>query len=96
MIVLYSTLGIKPEFSLRKAPLKLQFLLVQLYEFYEVILYGITVLAAISRSDYRLTPAEITRHAVAIQDSFFKTPYSFFQAFSHGTESGSSLHMSHS
>jgi DNA-binding MarR family transcriptional regulator len=79
---LEDTLGTKPEFTLRKAPSKLQFLLAQLYEFYEVTLYGITVLAAISRSDDRLTPAEITRHAVAIQDSFSKTPVFILPGFS--------------
>jgi hypothetical protein len=71
---LEDTLGTRPKFVLRKAPSKLQFLLAQLYEFYEVTLYGNTVLAALSRSDDRLTPSEITRHAVAIQDSFSKMP----------------------
>jgi len=79
---LEDTLGTKLEFSLRKAPSKLPFLLAQLYEFYEVTLYGSTILAAISRSDDRLTASEITRHAVALQDSFSKTPVFILPGFS--------------
>lgn len=75
---LEDTLGIKPEFFLQKAPSKLQFLLAQLYEFYEFSLYGNIVLIALSRSDDRLTPSEVTYHAAAIQDSFSRTPVFIF------------------